>query len=103
MRTVHGPLVVIGLVAPIWATVLLTQTTKFIACVGFRYEFDLAAVNRTDAPQLPSLRSFVLDFPSGLFVVTHCRLRQRPQAFRRTTAPSCPWSGWRAQNACCRD
>src|SRR6516164_7153262 len=60
MRTVVGPPVAIGLVAPIWATVLLTQTTKFIARVGFRYEFDLAAVRRTDAPQLPSLRSFII-------------------------------------------
>jgi hypothetical protein len=52
----------------------LVQATKFIARVSFRYEFDLAAV-RPDPPQLPSLRSFALDFPSRLFVVIHCRLR----------------------------
>ena len=31
-----------------------------MARVGFRYEFDLAAVYRTDAPQLPSLRVFAI-------------------------------------------
>jgi hypothetical protein len=67
---VGGPPVVIGLVARIEATLLLMQTTKFLARVSLCYEFDLAAV-QPDPPQLPRLRSFALDFPSRLFVVVH--------------------------------
>jgi hypothetical protein len=58
-----------GLVVPIEAALMLT--IKLLLRVGFRYELDVVAVDPTDPPQSPRLRSFALDFPSRLFVVVH--------------------------------
>ena len=45
---------------------------KLLLRVGLCYASDLVAVEPTDPPQLPRLRSFALDFhPSTLFVVIH--------------------------------